>query len=553
MNKVLPVWAKDLADCYQSDAANQFILHGNVGDRMLIGAESRLGDITDFLKENLLGTFDVVLTYDIGNGLRVEKGRDVFATWPHFHSIADTMPRSPGAAVEVLTRYFRYAAALAVTNPERKPVKVGFIMHGADMVVPSSEGGVSHDTNATASLMRGWSSEPDLVGSHLATFILADAINDLHPLLASNTRAASFKLPLPTSDEILALLDCEAGKSSHVFGEYITKMPTLAAALSGLSLAAIHSLVKVKNYRREPIAAKDLSKIKKELVEKECGGLITFVESGRTFNDLHGLDGVKAWVLQDIALWQAGDIVSMPMGYLICGPVGTGKTFLVECIAGEANVPVVIINNFRDKWLGTTEGNLEKIFRLLAALGKCYVFVDEADQALGKRDSGSDDGGLSGRIYSMFAKEMSNTANRGKILWILASSRPDLIEVDLKRPGRVDVKIPIFPTTSAKEGFDLLRAISERRGVSFKAKEFTSLKSLIPPLLTPGAADALAGVIRRATKAKGAPAIGTVLKAILTNYQAPVAANIMQFQIGLAASEATDLAFVPEMFRAKEA
>ena len=140
------------------------------------------------------------------------------------------------------------------------------------------------------------------------------------------------------------------------------------------------------------------------------------------------------------------------MGYLVCGPVGTGKTFLVECLAGEAGIPVVKIKNFRDKWVGTTEGNLEKIFRLLHALGRCFVFIDEADQALGKRDSGSNDSGLSGRVYSMIAKEMSDGGNRGKIIWVLASSRPDLIEIDLKRPGRVDVKIPIFPTSTRRRG-----------------------------------------------------------------------------------------------------
>ena len=43
---------------------------------------------------------------------------------------------------------------------------------------------------------------------------------------------------------------------------------------------------------------------------------------------------------QDIALWSQGDLGAMPMGYLLCGPVGTGKTFLVECLAGEAGVPV---------------------------------------------------------------------------------------------------------------------------------------------------------------------------------------------------------------------
>src|SRR6266446_1118533 len=95
------------------------------------------------------------------------------------------------------------------------------------------------------------------------------------------------------------------------------------------------------------------------------------------------------------------------------------------------------MKNFRDKWVGSSEGKLEKIFRLIHALGRCYVFIDEADQALGRRDSASGDSSVGGRIYSMLAEEMESSTNRGRVIWVLASSRPDLIEVDLKRPGRL--------------------------------------------------------------------------------------------------------------------
>src|SRR4029078_5969028 len=140
----------------------------------------------------------------------------------------------------------------------------------------------------------------------------------------------------------------------------------------------------------------------------------------------------------------------------------TGKTYLVECLAGEAAVPVVKLKNFRDKWVGSSEGTLEKIFRLIRALGRCIVFIDEADQTLGRRDSGSNDSGLSGRISSMIAQEMADSGSRGRVVWILASSRPDLIEVDLKRPGRIDVKVPILPTTTAAESAQLLKLLAKR-------------------------------------------------------------------------------------------
>jgi SpoVK/Ycf46/Vps4 family AAA+-type ATPase len=265
-------------------------------------------------------------------------------------------------------------------------------------------------------------------------------------------------------------------------------------------------------------------------------------------DDLHGQEAVKGWLRQDLALWQKGDLRALPMGYLICGPVGTGKTYMVECLAGEAGVPVVKIKNFRDRWVGSTEGNLEKIFRLLSALNRCYVFIDEADQALGRRESGGNDSGLSGRIYSMIAAEMSRPENRGRIIWVLASSRPDLIEVDLKRPGRVDVKIPIFPTATAEESWRLLCALSERFELDLGGIDPLALGVDMPVLLTPGAAETLALKLYREVHTSGR-SLEDVLKSTLATYQNPVSMEIMHQQIALAVTEASDREFVPEVFR----
>ena len=223
--------------------------------------------------------------------------------------------------------------------------------------------------------------------------------------------------------------------------------------------------MKVRHHESKPLGDADLARLKKELVERDSAGLVEFIEAKRTLDDYHGQEALKTWLRQDIVLWRKGDLKALPMGYLLCGPVGTGKTFLVECLAGEAGVPVVKLKNFRDRWVGSSEGNLEKIFRLVRALGRCMVFIDEADQTLGKRDSGSGDSGLSGRIYSMIAQEMSDSGNRGRVLWLLASSRPDLIEVDLKRPGRVDVKVPLLPTSTATESAQLIGLLAKRYGL----------------------------------------------------------------------------------------
>ena len=180
--------------------------------------------------------------------------------------------------------------------------------------------------------------------------------------------------------------------------------------------------------------------LKKQLVERDCQrpDRVHRVEAS-TLDDLHGQEKIKTWLRQDIALWRQNDLQAMPMGYLLCGPVGTGKTYMVECLAGEAGVPVVKLKNFRDKWVGSTEGNLEKIFRLLQALGRCFVFIDEADQALGKRDARRrTTPGIGGRVYGMMAEEMSNTRNRGKhrLDPRLQPARPDRSRPQTPRPRR---------------------------------------------------------------------------------------------------------------------
>ena len=205
-----------------------------------------------------------------------------------------------------------------------------------------------------------------------------------------------------------------------------------------------------------------LGKIKKDLIERECQGLLDFIESPFTLDHVAGLDAVKAWLREDAELLKRGALRALPMGYLIAGRIGTGKTFLVQCWAGELGIPCVVFKNFRDRWVGATESNLEKIFAVLRALGQVVVFVDEADQAAGKREGGDGDSGLSGRVYSMLAKEMSDTRNRGRILWVFATSRPDLLEVDLKRQGRLDVHIPLFPPETADEREALLLAIARK-------------------------------------------------------------------------------------------
>ena len=128
--------------------------------------------------------------------------------------------------------------------------------------------------------------------------------------------------------------------------------------------------------------------LKKRLLERQCHGLLEFIEPKWTLDTVVGHEAAKARLREDAALLKRGALDSLPMGYLLCGPVGTGKSFLAQCVSGEIGVPCVILKNFRSKYVGETEGNLERVLSVLRAMGPVVVVVDEADAALGSRESG---------------------------------------------------------------------------------------------------------------------------------------------------------------------
>jgi hypothetical protein len=537
-----PTWASELVLAYESRACNQFILFGNVHDRLAVG--ERLVSLADYLEDTLLKNFNVVLSYDLGNGLTIERGGEIVEKWQGA-ALARQL-REPQPAIKWLGSYLRYLGNLRSLGSKDKPPQVAVILRDVDHFVPADGQGFEH--GSITSMLRAWAGDSPFADLPFTSILIADNLNDVEPLIANSPHATRVRVPLPDAAALQRALVILQKQSPKAFAAG-AKLEEIAGALAGVSISSLENLTRLRHHENQALGDADLARLKKALVEKDSGGLVEFIEGKRTLADYHGQEALKTWLRQDIALWRTGDLKALPMGYLLCGPVGTGKTFLVECLAGEAGVPVVKLKNFRDRWVGSSEGNLEKIFRLIRALGRCMVFIDEADQTLGRRDSGSGDSGLSGRIYSMIAQEMSDSANRGRVLWLLASSRPDLIEVDLKRPGRVDVKVPLLPTSTPAESAQLIALLAKRYGLALAPEDLTRLEPKMPTLLTPGAAEALVVKAYRHSKTQNV-AGGAALEASLVGYQNPVPADVLDFQMRIAVREATDLSFVPPAFRA---
>jgi AAA+ superfamily predicted ATPase len=554
MSQDLPGWATDMRDLFRSGSSAQFLLHGNVFD--LVSGNGRLLSVPAFLDEVMFASYDVVIRYDRSRGARATRGAADWSDWltnalgPEGATM--TLLREPGSALEIIDRYLLRTLNLqAIGDPGRAPRRIAVVIEFAEFVVPRGDAlqlGGPFAANVVKVL--GWANDPAIAQANIVTVLVSEGLHDLNALVVQNPHASALHVPLPD----------EAGMTSYVKSLAAGEFPTLAtesevpldalgARLTGLSRVGARTAIALALRNGRKITAAWLGRIKKDMIERECQGLLEFIESPFTLDHVAGLDAVKAWLREDTTLLRRGAVHALPMGYLIAGRIGTGKTFIVQCWAGELGIPCVVFKNFRDRWVGATESNLEKIFAVLRALGQVVVFVDEADQAAGRRESGEGDSGLSGRVYSMLAKEMSDTRNRGRIIWVFATSRPDLLEVDLKRQGRLDVHIPLFPPETVEERRALLLAIARKL-------KFPLVEADLPPLddVKGLGGHELEGVLVRALRIHElAEPPKRLLKEVLTEVLREVRPNPhtrkLEYMDLVAVKECTDARFLPARFK----
>jgi SpoVK/Ycf46/Vps4 family AAA+-type ATPase len=238
---------------------------------------------------------------------------------------------------------------------------------------------------------------------------------------------------------------------------------SLAGLTAGISLTDLNVLIQSAREGGRRLDASTFRASKKRLIERQCRGVLEFIDPKWTLDTVVGHEAAKARLREDAELLKRGALDSLPMGYLLCGPVGTGKSFLAQCASGEIGVPCVMLKNFRSKYVGETEGNLERVLSVLRAMGPVVVVVDEADAALGSREQDGDSG-TSSRVFGMIASQMGDTRYRGRIIWMLLTARPDLLPIDLKRQGRAEVHIPLFYPTDEDEIRQMFVILAKKLG-----------------------------------------------------------------------------------------
>ncbi len=542
-----PPWARELAELYFSGTTCLFILHGNVHDLIPCSDDERNSycNLSEFLASQVFGSWDIIVNYDLARGLRPLAGSDPKRLQSMVTYLAGRLgepkswPRDPDNVLLALDRLIERL----LLDEEANPKKVGVVLDYAQYLVPSGDlATLARGPSTNLVRMLGWAQNPYIKRVNVAICLIAEKLSEINDRLVHSPHVADIEIPLPDTAERERFC-----ASMGAISEF--KPAELAELSNGLSLTSLNVLLSQGKGAGRKVDGQRFRQLKKTLIERQCQNLLEFVEPKHTLDLIVGQAAAKERLKQDAELLSRGHLDAAPMGYLLCGAVGTGKTFLAECYAGSIGIPCVKLRNFRSKYVGETEGNLEQVLTVLRSLGPVVVLIDEADAALGTRQA-EGDSGTSARVFSMIASQMGDTRYRGRIVWMLMTSRPDLLPIDIKRQGRAEVHIPMFYPQDEPEIREMFRVMAKKNRVALG-------KDAIPAVspdrhLSGSDIESIVIAARRKVLAAGWTEVGRAELEATINEFIPSAQGLEKEMQELAAVlECTELHFLPPAWRTK--
>ncbi|MGH2480769.1 MAG: ATP-binding protein, partial [Ktedonobacteraceae bacterium] len=262
----------------------------------------------------------------------------------------------------------------------------------------------------------------------------------------------------------IALLDVRSDELARLTAgltlRHIEDLLLLAAKQGGLNRIAIKAF-------KDDIISSENSEIA-EMLEPLNGG----------FQDIGGMEKLKTWFTREIIQpVRLGELADVPKGVLLTGAPGVGKTYIVRALAREIGFNAVELNmeNVLGGIVGESEAKMKQFIAFCKQLAPVLVFLDELDQSDVARRGNTSGNPVASNLFSAMLRTMGDATLQGKIIWMFASNRPDLIDSAMKRSGRIDAIIPVrLPNESERRAILLAQAQTQKCTIAQDALDYVA-------------------------------------------------------------------------------
>lgn len=194
-------------------------------------------------------------------------------------------------------------------------------------------------------------------------------------------------------------------------------------------------------------------------------GVDLHTPSGVGLERVGGLQRVREQLIDTVLLPAKYPILfsNLPIrhcsGILLYGAPGTGKTLLIRAVAKDSGMNFISIKGpeLLSKYIGASEQGVRDVFQRAQAAKPCILFFDEFDALAPRR--GHDSTGVTDRVVNQLLTELDGVEGLQGVYVLAATSRPDLIDPALLRPGRLDKSL-YCPPPNQEARLDILKALS---------------------------------------------------------------------------------------------
>ena len=178
------------------------------------------------------------------------------------------------------------------------------------------------------------------------------------------------------------------------------ELPRVIDAAKGLTRSEAENAYSLSLVRHGTLKADTLWEIKAGQLKKS--GLVSIHRGSESFDQLGGLDNLKAFCLRAMRRQSEGSVSNRPRGVLLLSPPGCGKSQFAKALGNETGRPTVVLDvgALLGSLVGQSESNVRAALKLADAMAPCVLFCDEIEKALaGATSSGQTDSGVTARVF----------------------------------------------------------------------------------------------------------------------------------------------------------